>query len=153
MIPVPVLTSAALLCGILQSTPGPTIPAPIETPAPAKEFSAYEQPEQPATTPVELRKAVPSDVPSIEKGSPSERPNTGTSPTAAVEKEQQTPPVIQYMAVTPEPVDTTLRVLGNVSTGLLMALGILLLSLRLSVGRPRFPTPYTGRHRRSGQEP
>lgn len=149
MSPVPVLTSAALLCGILQSTPEPTIPAPIETPAPTKEFSAYEQPEQPATTPVELRKAVPS----IEKGSPSERPNTGTSPTAAVDKEQQTPPVIQYMAVTPEPVDTTLRVLGNVSTGLLMALGILLLSLRLSVGRPRFPTPYTERHRRSGQEP
>src|SRR5699024_4818593 len=50
MIPVPVLTSAALLCGILQSTPGPTIPAPIETPAPTNGFSAYEQPEQPATT-------------------------------------------------------------------------------------------------------
>src|SRR5699024_11567423 len=61
MIPVPVLTSAALLCGILQSTPGPTIPAPIETPAPTNGFSAYEQPEQPATTPVELRKAVRSE--------------------------------------------------------------------------------------------
>lgn len=162
MSPAPTLVSAALLCGILQLAPEPEVPSPspTESPSAASETSARpsvcEYRELPTTAPVEIQEATPSDEPSSEED-PSEGPTIESSPptgmAAVPEDERQTPPVIQYTAATPEPDSTALRVLGGVSTGLLLAVGILALFLRLSVGRPRFPTPYMGRHRRSGQEP
>lgn len=138
MSPVPVLVSAVLLCGAPQTAPGTPPPPPVCV----------------QTAPTVSEEAGPSDEPSSGEN-PSEEPTAeprAPMDTAAVPgDERRTPPVVQHTAVTPEPVDTVLRVLGNVSTGLLLALGILALSLRLSVGWPRFPTPYLGRRRRSGQ--
>ncbi|WP_017574014.1 hypothetical protein [Nocardiopsis halotolerans] len=48
----------------------------------------------------------------------------------------------------PDPVSTASRVIGHVSTGTLVVLWAVVLALRLSIGWPRFPVPYSGRRRR-----
>jgi hypothetical protein len=45
-----------------------------------------------------------------------------------------------------------LRIVGNVSTGILALLCVVVPVLRLSVGWPRFPVPYEGQRRRGSRD-
>jgi hypothetical protein len=68
---------------------------------------------------------------------------------AAASKEDAPNPVGHFAFGDPAPSNSVPRVVGAVSTALLILLGIGVLALRLTVGWPRFPTLYLGR-RRSG---
>ncbi|WP_249352056.1 hypothetical protein [Nocardiopsis akebiae] len=56
--------------------------------------------------------------------------------------------VVYRTAAAPTPTGTALRIVGNVSTGILAVLCVVVPVLRLSVGWPRFPVPYEGQRRR-----
>ncbi len=56
--------------------------------------------------------------------------------------------VVYRTAAAPTTTGTALRIVGNVSTGILAVLCVVVLVLRLSVGWPRFPVPYEGQRRR-----
>ncbi|QUX31523.1 hypothetical protein KGD83_00070 [Nocardiopsis akebiae] len=56
--------------------------------------------------------------------------------------------MVYRTAAAPTPTGTALRIVGNVSTGILAVLCVVVPVLRLSVGWPRFPVPYEGQRRR-----
>lgn len=141
--PVSVLMCALILCGPAQPEaapspcPSPAVPAPHATdtggPRPC---------------------AAPSAGPAV-RGSAvrglSEPQGGGLSPVAAPSPVDE--PVVYYTAAASEPEGAAFRVIGNASTGILMVLCAAALAMRLSVGWPRFPAPYTGQRRRdSGRE-
>ncbi|MEU1718398.1 MULTISPECIES: hypothetical protein [Nocardiopsis] len=61
-------------------------------------------------------------------------------------------PVVYRTAAAPTPTGTALRIVGNVSTGILVLLCVVVPVLRLSVGWPRFPVPYEGQRRRGSRD-
>ncbi|NKZ01502.1 hypothetical protein HGB44_28075 [Nocardiopsis dassonvillei subsp. albirubida] len=63
--------------------------------------------------------------------------------------------MVYRTAAASSPIGTALRIVGNVSTGILAVLCVVVPVLRLSVGWPRFPVPYEGQRRRGsgGGEP
>lgn len=61
-------------------------------------------------------------------------------------------PVVYRTAAAPTPTGTALRIVGNVSTGILALLCVVVPVLRLSVGWPRFPVPYEGQRRRGSRD-
>ncbi|GAA1452491.1 hypothetical protein [Nocardiopsis tropica] len=61
-------------------------------------------------------------------------------------------PVVRYTAEAAPPATTFARAVGHTSTVVLVLLGIAVLAMRLSVGWPRFPTPYLGQRRFDREE-
>ena len=130
--PVSVLMCALLLCGPLQEEDTPSPCPASETPAPR----TAEDPEPCAT---------PSASPSVSP--PSEAPGEAVRRSVAAPSPVDEP-VAYRTAAASAPAVTAFHVIGNISTGILVLLCAVVLVLRLSVGWPRFPTPYLGQRRR-----
>jgi len=60
--------------------------------------------------------------------------------------------VVYYTAEAVHPAATVARAVGHTSTGVLVLLCVAVLALRLTVGWPRFPSPYLGQRRRGSGE-
>ncbi len=95
------------------------------------------------------RCAGPSPVPASPEPSRPEResPRDATDAPSPLSE-----PVVYRTAAAPTPTGTALRIVGNVSTGILALLCVVVPVLRLSVGWPRFPVPYEGQRRRGSRD-
>ncbi|NYH52566.1 hypothetical protein HNR06_002155 [Nocardiopsis arvandica] len=132
--PVSTLMCALLLCGPAQPGGGPS---PCVAAAAAASPTAAPGDPKPCATPSARSR----------DSRPSEPPGGAARHTAAAPPPVDGP-VAHRTAAAPGPVGTALRVVGNVSTGILLVLCVAVLAMRLPVGWPRFPTPYEGRRRR-----
>lgn len=102
---------------------------------------------------------VPTSVPAVIPGGGPEQHEGPAAPAARPTEaewsgrpgaEPGTVHMVHQVSTTPAPAETVARFVGNASTVLLALLGAAVLTLRLTVGWPRFPEPYLGRRRAGG---
>lgn len=122
------------LCPPSEDGSPPPQPSPSDRPAPS-ESAALDGTADPSNGPASSDTDDPGEVSASDE-------HTGAQVTPAPSAATHRP------AAAPAAHTTAAQVLGNISTGLLLLLGVAVLVLRLSVGWPRFPTPYLGRRRR-----
>lgn len=150
--PAAMVMCALLLCVPVQPEGAPPCPA---SPSPhTADPTGRENPGEPGPCPS------PSPAPSATSSATSSAIPSATSsgsPFASPEPSRNAPqrvtdvssadgdPVVIHQAA---PVSTASRVVGHVSTGILAVLCVVVLVMRLSVGWPRFPVPYSGQRRR-----
>ncbi|MFD3685790.1 hypothetical protein ACFWTE_13360 [Nocardiopsis sp. NPDC058631] len=139
-VPVSVLLCALLLGGPPQADDNAPQPCPAATePASHEENDEVPAPcASPSASPSAPR---PADVRRAESSGAS-GPRTVAAPSPVDE------PVVYYTAEAAHPAATAARAVGHTSTAILVLLCVAVPAMRLSVGWPRFPTPYLGRRRR-----
>lgn len=155
MNPVPMVMCALLMCAPVppESAP-PLCPTPPARPpsadageADGSDRCATPTPSPSATrSPEPVREALSRPVQSSTPEPAEPRPTLGAPPRDAPPSDRAS--AVYRTASSPGPLDTAFRVIGNVSTGVLAVLCVLMLVLRLTVGWPRFPVPYSGQRRR-----
>ncbi|MDE3724537.1 hypothetical protein PWG71_24365 [Nocardiopsis sp. N85] len=142
------MTLTVVMCALLLCVPPHPEPAPSICPPPSV------APDRPHPDPARTACPSPRVVPVAEPGPETVRGTAerGSESAPVPPAEPTTVQMVHYVSTTPAPAETVARFVGNVSTVFLFLLAATVLVLRLTVGWPRFPTPYLGR-RRAGSAP